>query len=322
MHSAARSLLFLEAIARVTALCSTTSGAFQKLFSDSDFTMRNACSRKDGYWPYVAQKEEPPLELVYGEFPLDFFSRVVDRACEAAGITDCADATFCDVGSGCGRLVLWAAATGTWKQVHGVELLPSLHATALEKREEAAALHATGELPLLTPSACISLHAGSWDDGALFEWDDVDVCFAYTTAFGHDEAGVLVDLNAALQKRLRRGSIVCTTDYRLGDGFEELEQIEDANEGVGGTSVVYVHRKTCDGERAYDALAARRDELAARIHELEAELAERDVRLAELAAAHEELQREAGQEQADAADEVMAAEDLRAWAEEAGYMIP
>ena len=94
-----------------------------RLFPTDDYDMRNAASRKDGYWPYVTRKEKPPTALVYGEFPLPFFHRVLERACAQAGVgTNRSEATFADLGSGTGRLVLWAAATDEWRRCVGVEL--------------------------------------------------------------------------------------------------------------------------------------------------------------------------------------------------------
>ena len=54
------------------------------LFPPSDYSMRNAASRKDGYWPFVSRKEEPPLDFTYGEFPLPLFNAAIDRACEVS----------------------------------------------------------------------------------------------------------------------------------------------------------------------------------------------------------------------------------------------
>ena len=72
----------------------------------------------------------------------------------------------------------------------------------------------------------------------------------YTTAIPADEAGVLRGLSAALAARLPRGCHVITTDYVLDPaGFELVETIEGANDGVGGVSTGYIHRKTCVGER-------------------------------------------------------------------------
>jgi hypothetical protein len=253
--------------------------AFSSLFPEADYSLRNAASRTDGYWPFVSRKESPPKAFTYGEFPLPYFTRVTDRACELVGL-DAADAVLCDLGSGAGRLVLWAAATRKWKEVRGVELLPSLHKAACEHRDEARLLLSLG---LQTPS--ISLLEGSWDDADLMVWSEIDVAFAYATAFPHDGYdcdGVLTELSASLVPRLREGCIVCTTDYRMGDGFELLETMVGENDGVGSVSTVYLHRKTVPGVRASEHLDARVDRMRARVSSLEAQLAESKARSEEL----------------------------------------
>ena len=217
--------------------------AFESLFPSAELSMRNAESRKDGYWPFVSQKKEPPLAFTYGEFPLPFFSKAVQKACVHAGLA-AGEGTFCDLGSGAGRLVLWAAATRKWAKVMGVEYLKSLHEAACAKLDEANALPG---LEFLTPRERIVLREGSWEDPNLFDWSQIDVAFAYSTAFPA-EAGVLVELSAALTPRLREGCIVCTTDYTLDPaGFELLEELVDENEGVGGDSVAYIYRKKTPG---------------------------------------------------------------------------
>ena len=101
----------------------STLRTFERIYPADQLPLRNAASRKDGYWPFVSRKEEPPQVLTYGEFPLPLFTQLVDRACSAAELGDSQEsATLCDIGSGTGRLVLWAAATGRWKAVFGVEL--------------------------------------------------------------------------------------------------------------------------------------------------------------------------------------------------------
>ena len=85
--------------------------------------MRNAASRTDGYWKYIGVGEEPPSELVYGEFPLDLFLKLIDRSSHHAGLPeDRCGARMADIGSGVGRLVFWAAAHHRWKQCLGVEV--------------------------------------------------------------------------------------------------------------------------------------------------------------------------------------------------------
>jgi hypothetical protein len=105
--------------------------AIDELFPPKGLDQRIALSRKDGYWPFISSGDEPPQEFVYGEFDVDFFSQVVDRAIELYGKDEAK--VFCDLGSGTGRLVLTAAALHNWDLVRGVELLPSIHQQAVEK---------------------------------------------------------------------------------------------------------------------------------------------------------------------------------------------
>ena len=262
------------------------------LFPVEDYSMRNAASRKDGYWPYVSRKEEPPSDLVYGEFPLPFFHRVLQRACVHAGIgADRSEATFADLGSGSGRLVLWAAASDQWARCVGVELLSSLHEAAVKALEEAQA-DGCPLAPLPTPA--VDLYKGSWDDESLLAWSELDVCFAYTTAFDHGPDNKLHELSEALSPNLRRGCIVCTTDYQLAPeaGFELVEELDGPNEGVGGMSVAYIHRKTVGGRseaKRQEAIARR---LAARCAELEAALEARKVEVTRLSERCESLEEE------------------------------
>ena len=72
--------------------------------------------------------------LSYGEFALPFFFQLLALARPVAG------ERFCDVGSGCGRLVLAAALAHRWKGACGVEMLSELHALALEAQERLSSL--------------------------------------------------------------------------------------------------------------------------------------------------------------------------------------
>ena len=262
-------------------------GVFNRaLFPPDQYTARNSESRKDGYWPFTAKGEEPPLDFTYGEFPLPLFAKLVDRACELRGIGDRTSTVLADLGSGAGRLALWAAATSSWKRVVGVEYLPTLAATATAKLDEARTA-----FPALLRTSDVQLVEGSWDD-PLELFADIDVstpasnpppltilpslahplsrlllsrllcvclqvAFAYTTAITASDDGVLVALSAALAQRLKFGCIVVTTDYTLDpSAFELLEAIEGENTGVGGRSTGFIHRKICAGERDDEDAAA------------------------------------------------------------------
>jgi hypothetical protein len=54
--------------------------AIDELFPPQGLDQRMALSRKDGYWPFINVGDEPPQELVYGEFDTQFFATILHRA--------------------------------------------------------------------------------------------------------------------------------------------------------------------------------------------------------------------------------------------------
>jgi hypothetical protein len=209
------------------------------LFPPVEEFQRIQTSRKDGYWPYISKKEEPPTDFTYGEFPLPFFAELVDHA-TAASAKACpsglrANAEFVDLGSGSGRLVLAAASMeNPWRRVRGVEFLPSLHGLAEEKLKQAENM--PGFL-----TAEVSLENSSWDAPDL-DLTSVDVAFAYTTALS-TEGGLLAGLTQALQDKLSPNSILVTTDYQMGEGFTLLSSFDGVNDKIGGVSTGYIYCK-------------------------------------------------------------------------------
>ncbi|KAL3930499.1 MAG: hypothetical protein SGBAC_011737, partial [Bacillariaceae sp.] len=106
--------------------------SIDEVFPPNLLDQRIALSRKDGYWPFISEGEDPPQEFVYGEFDVGFFCTALERARQLHPNPQ----TFCDLGSGTGRLVLVGAALyPTWKLVRGIELLPGIHEQAVEKLE-------------------------------------------------------------------------------------------------------------------------------------------------------------------------------------------
>lgn len=120
--------------------------SIQELFPPEQLQQRNAMSRTDGYWPFLSEGSEPPVELTYGEFDFYFFAELLDRAHshfvadsypQSTAATDWRDKVFVDIGSGTGRLVLSAAALHPgFKQCRGVELLESIHNVAVENLDK------------------------------------------------------------------------------------------------------------------------------------------------------------------------------------------
>ena len=217
---------------------------YERLFPAEGYDQRNAASRTDGYWKFVAKKEEPPSELVYGEFPLDLFLELLDRAAGHAGIAeDRSEAHMADIGSGVGRLVLWAAVNQKWRSYLGVEILPGIHEVAVEKLQEARAI------PGLLQSDAINFQCGSWSESDVVA--QLDVVFAATTCSPVDEAtgellGLFGEGMSELNSKLKRGCMVITTEYKLGRGFRYIESL-DGDHPLFGTTTGHIHEKMSPG---------------------------------------------------------------------------
>ncbi|CAB9524886.1 Histone methylation protein DOT1 [Seminavis robusta] len=110
------------------------------LYPPQDLEQRNAASRADGYWAYIKEGKDVPLETTYGEFDIEFFRRILERMMELYDNTDSTDdkLVFCDIGSGAGRLVMAAAALfpDRFQVCRGIELLESIHKVAEETLEK------------------------------------------------------------------------------------------------------------------------------------------------------------------------------------------
>jgi len=240
------------------------------LYPPSGWQLRNAASRTDGYWPYITKGDEPPRDLVYGEFDLYFFARLLDRAHYhfVGSADDAPPATwegkvFVDLGSGTGRLTLGAAALHpSWKLCRGIELLKGLHEmgeTNLAKCDDVAGSGnfclnlgkedgvEVGPLPM----SDVKLSCGSFDDVDEY-FGDTDCAFAFSTAFTPELMG---RLGAAVCRQCQPGSIVITTDYMLPlenyvDGIpdpgsyrlELAEKVDGWNWLTGGESTAFIHR--------------------------------------------------------------------------------
>ena len=223
-----------------------------RLYPPSDYADRNAVSRAGGYWPYIKEGEEPPLELTYGEFDLPFFAEILDAAHRFFD-TDENDAgtwagkTFCDIGSGTGRLVVSAAALHPNLALsRGVEYVENCHDLAVKmvwKCRKGLAVTDERTLPL----APIDLTCGSIGDPATFI-GDVDVAFISSSAM---PAEVLEMISRAVGKQCKVGTVVVSTDYEIPtegvvDGMAYRLELLDTMDGycwiVGGTSTAYFYR--------------------------------------------------------------------------------
>lgn len=211
-----------------------------EIYPPSEVAQRNAVSRKDGYWPFVARNEIPPQDFVYGEFPLDFFQELVSIAVSISASCPggmCQDAEFVDLGAGSGRLVLAAGSSvNQWRKCRGVEILLSLHELSLEKLSHASTF------PEFITAKQIEFENADWGSPGL-DLSTADVVFSYTTALQSSGGSVLQALTDAISSKLRSGCVVITTDYILGDGFNLVVTKHGRNEGVGGECTGYIFLK-------------------------------------------------------------------------------
>ena len=147
----------------------------------------------------------------YGEFPLAFLSAILDRLAPPP------TATFCDLGSGRGQIVLSAAKLRPWASCRGVEICPELHFIA------------TGAARIVSDD--------TGDTSVSFELGDIyeapfrgsgageDVVFCYATCLEVCSAGSLHRLAQSLQG-LPKGTTVVTINrplLPLRDGGDDGE---------------------------------------------------------------------------------------------------
>jgi len=172
--------------------------------------------------------ELDPQTLTYGEFPLELFTQLLSAAEPQPGDI------FCDVGSGCGRLVLAAAFLwpDTLRGARGIEISPDLHAAAQRLCSE----QETGDCPIDFMLADVHTQPQLLAD--------VDICFCYSTRMQLSEDGFLSQLADTYAEGLRSGSRMVTIDRHLRpDGpWDLISEIKGPNRENGGVSVGKVWR--------------------------------------------------------------------------------
>lgn len=260
-------------------LYSQVISGIDALYPPYEINLRNARSRTDGYWKYVERGEKPPQELTYGEFDIDFFGILLDISWEhflegmdalattrmtERNVFDCEEQhtpswrnmTFCDIGSGAGRLVLTAAALHPWKSCRGIEILDGLHNMSVsianscrldaidrkrlgisgdDNKQYILRIPCKYEVEDLIPS-CISerdtmnylplapveFTCGSFTNP--YEYlGDIDCAFVFSSCM---KPHIVQELSAAIGRQCKPGTIVVTTEFPLflnGD----IEPLED-----------------------------------------------------------------------------------------------
>jgi hypothetical protein len=200
---------------------------------------------------------DPCLYLTYGEFPLSSLDELLDLALPYVS-GDTTSIRMVDVGSGCGRLVLYAALTrGTPERqpwhVHGIEISPILHnmaTLALSRGFQGGSFTDYQHHDSATSS--IHLHLGAAD-----EWTQVlqqcNLVFAYSTVFHSsgfsEEWGAMImdkEWSGLLSHNCPTGCVVVATDRALdpNDGWDLIDRLDVENrEVMGSTGYIHVLRR-------------------------------------------------------------------------------
>lgn len=208
----------------------------------------------------IITANDPRMFFTYGEFPMSSLDELVDLALTHAPATTKGkkQISMIDLGSGCGRLVLYSALTRgledsvSWT-IHGVEISDVLHDESL--RASLTGLDSGCFQLVDSPSTTTDesegnqfvLHRGPADEfNSLFE--QAEIVFAYSTVFEtagfSEELGAIVlsrQWNEMLSESCSRGTVVITTDRCLDPayGWKLVDRLDVDNREVMG-SIGYI----------------------------------------------------------------------------------
>lgn len=149
----------------------------------------------------------------------------------------------CCVCARAGRIVLGAALLHPKLGLcHGIEILPTLHESAI-----AARVRLDDVAPTLPVAPCEYSALDLYTDAAAEALGNADILFSYSVTWERDAQGRLTELSRALADRLRPGARVITVDVTLlpevGDvRFVPAASLEGANEETGPASTGHVFR--------------------------------------------------------------------------------
>ena len=184
----------------------------------------HAFRQREMHW-----RQNVHLQCTYGEFDLDLFTLLLDRASVQEGDT------FVDLGSGAGRLVLAAALLKpqVWERCAGVELLELLH-----KQAEGSARKLRELVSALAPVEFLLADLFDPLNPRVTELlSSASVVVAYAITWARDENGRLVTLSNLLGATLKDGARVIVVDAKLIDTprveFEHIGSDEGWNEDTG-----------------------------------------------------------------------------------------
>jgi hypothetical protein len=218
------------------------------------------------------KSDDPRLAMTYAEFPLESFDILLDAGCRHLDMTkkhrsqetQNSPTIFLDIGFGLGRIVMYTSLTRgrpemkyendkIWK-VYGIEISPVLHDMGLQLVQKGVDRDLWSSRPnndIMDNQNSFSLHLGPAEEFKDSVLSDVDIIFAYSTAFSakkfSPEVGALIldpEWSDLLGKACQPGCIAITTDRALDPlyGWKVLEIIDVQNPEVFG-STGYIHVK-------------------------------------------------------------------------------
>jgi hypothetical protein len=207
------------------------------------------------------QANDPRLAFTYAEFPLESFDALIDSGLEVMEHQrQPSDLTrLVDLGSGCARLVLYAALSRGW-DVQGIEIGQELHEKALSvlqrgidcgyfQKKKYQSDHTMSST--CTAGATLLLGDAKMHPNAL---ESADIIFAYSTAFPAAEK-FSTDLGALLLRpewshmlasKCKEGCVAITTDRALDPqfGWDLVNRLDVENpEVLGSTGYIHTLRK-------------------------------------------------------------------------------
>lgn len=195
---------------------------------------------------------DPRLSMTYAEFPLSSMDELVDLGLKNLPGEKKGTTLFVDIGSGCGRLLLYTGMTRgtneeTWN-IHGIEIAPLLHNIASEYLGMGIAEGFFSASSSNSSANSVHLHLGPAEDFADI-LNQADIIFAYSTAFPSTsfspELGAMIldpGWSRLLSESCRNGCVAITTDRALDPafGWELVDRLDVANQEVFG-STGYIH---------------------------------------------------------------------------------
>ena len=197
--------------------------------------------------------KDPRLAFTYAEFPLESFDALIDAGLQVIKDREPSAKTtrLVDLGSGCARLVLYAALSRGW-DVQGIEIGEELHDKALTVLEKGIDCdYFKKEIEQSIEGATLHLGDAKAYPNVLAS---ADIVFAYSTVFPAAEQfnvdlGALVlqpEWSQTLASECQEGCVAITTDRALDPqyGWELIDRMDVENPEVfGSTGYIHILRK-------------------------------------------------------------------------------